>query len=268
MTFKELFRRKFGNIVFFADGDGGDGGGGGESWQSQSAYLTANPEAAKAYEKYKTLEDGIKGGHEAMMKTGKPYWLPDDHSKLTDDQKNEIRANVAKMEGVPDTPDGYELKVKEGAKAIIDEQGLADFKVFAKENNIPVGLAEKLLGFQTAFVDRLNGIREDAIKKITSDTFKQFSKDCEGDSNAVLRQTWIKEYLQTFCKDAEGKPDPKMWESVKKRLFFEENGIELVLLRALSDPAQKAKGEGGAPPGGAPQAAAKGSLDYPEMDTK
>jgi len=266
--YKELFRRRFGNIVFYAEGDGG-GGGGGEApaWHADHPYLSENPEAAKAYSKYTDVNEALKGGHEAMKKTGMPYWLPDDHSKLTDDQKNEIRANVAKMEGVPGTPDGYNLEVSKETKAIIDERGMADFKVFAKEKNIPNGLANELLGFQTAFVDRLNGMREEAIKKIASDTFKQFSKDCEGDSNAVLRQTWIKEYLQGFCKDAEGKPDPKMWESVKKRLFFEENGIELVLLRALRDPAQKAKGEGGAPPGGAPQAAAKGSLDYPEMDT-
>jgi len=266
MRFKELFRKRFGNIVFFADGDGG-GGGETPAWHTDYAYLSENPEASKAFSKYKEPNDAFKGAHEAMKKVGRSFWLPDDHSKLTDEQKNEIRANVAKMEGVPETPDGYDLKIEKGDVSI-DEQGIADFKVFAKENNIPVELAKKLLTFQTSFVNRLNKFRNDAIKEITTDSFKQFSKDCGGEANAVMRMQWIKELLQSKCLNSDGKPDKDIWESFAKRIMSEDRVIELPLLRALAEPAQKARGTGGAPAGQPASAVAKGALDYPEMDKK
>lgn len=244
----------------------GNPDGSGENWQSQSEYIKATPEAGVAFKDYKTVDDAIKGGHEAMKKVGKPYWLPDDHSNLTDVQKNEIRANVAKMEGVPDNADGYEIKVPEGS--MVDEQGIADFKVFSKENNLPKELAQKLVDFQLSFVDRLNKLRAEKINEMTEANAKQFSKDMGGDANAVLRMQWIKEFLQTKCTGEDGKPDAKVWESFSRRIMHNDRIIELPLLRALSDAAQQARGTGGAPQGDIPGAVAPGALAYQEMDKK
>jgi hypothetical protein len=222
--------------------------------------------------KYTDANAAMEAALDAQKKVGRPYWLPDDHSKLTDDQKNEIRANVAKMENVPDNADGYVYTKGKETKVPIDEQGIADFKVFCKENKIPQSLFDKLTSFQEGFTDRIAAkLNEDniqAIKKINAETAEKFNKDCGGEANAVLRTTWIKEYLQSFCKDDNGEPDKDMWEAFLKRQFPDDRGTELVLLRALSEPAQKARGTGGAPPGTPASAVAAGALDYPEMKKK
>lgn len=237
------------------------------AWQGEHSFFSENPEAAQATAKYKDIDSYFKGAHEAMTKTGRPYWLPDDHSKLTDDQKNEIRANVAKMENVPGTADGYKYTKGKETKAPIDEQGIADFKVFAKENNIPQSVFDKLTGFQEALTDRVstraNEVYVQKINEVNNKTAERFNKDCGGEENAVLRTTWIKEYLQTFCKGDDGEPDKDMWESFLKRQFPDGKGTELVLLRALMEPAKKARGTGGAP-SGTPAQVAQDS-DYSEM---
>jgi len=268
MDYRNLFRRRFGNSCFFVEGDGGDGGGGETpAWHADHPYLAENAEASKAYAKYTDLDGALKGGHEAMKKTGKAYWLPDDHSKLTDVQKAEIRSNVALMDGgVPDTADGYNLPVPEGTKSPIDEIGMADFKVFAKEKNIPVGLAKDLLGFQTKAMDRMNVLAEEALTQNAIETKKQFAKDCGGEAESVLRMQWIKEFLQSKCTDAAGKADPEMWKNFEP--FFDKRGMEIVFLRAFKDAAQAARGTGGGAGPGSPAIVPGGTQEYAEMRGK
>lgn len=271
MDFTKLIKSRFINAVFFAEGgDGGGGGDGGEGdgWLSESEYANSNPEAKQAFSKYTTRADFEKGAHEAMKKVGKTYLLPEDHSKLTDEQKNEIRANIAKMEGVPETADGYTINIPEGTEVPIDDQGIADFKVFAKENNMPVELAQKCVDFQLNFVKRLNDLRGQAINEMTKTNFDKFSKEVGGESNAVLRMDWIKKYLQSCCLGDEGKPDKDVWESFSKRILHEDRMIELPLMRALAPAAQKHVAEGGAPKGGSEGPMAEGALSYPEMRKK
>ena len=271
---KELFRRRFGNIHFFADGDGdgggGDGGGETPEWHSDFPCLADNPEASKAMSKYKTADAGMSAAYEAQKKIGLPFWLPDDHSKLTDDQKNEIRANVAKMEGLPETADGYVLKVKEGSKTTVDDLGMAEFKVFCKENHISNETAQKLLDFQTGFTDRVSAAfmanEAQKIKDRNVEISKQFSIDCGGEAQQVLRREQIKTLLQSMCKDADDKPDPKMWEDFEKQ--YDEKGVDLVLLRALSKPALAAAEGGTGAAGGSGYGSAKPASDYAEMRGK
>jgi len=265
-----LFGNPF-SVRFFADGgDGGDGGGGGGTtpdWHGDFPCLANNPEASKAMSKYADPDAAMSAAVDAQKKVGKAYWLPDDHSKLTDVQKAEIRSNVAKMDGgVPETADGYSLPIPDGTKSPIDEIGLAEFKVFAKENNIPLRLAQGLLGFQTKAMDRMNVLAEQALVKNAVETKNQFAKDCGGEAEAVLRMGWIKEYLQTFCTDAAGKPDPKMWESFEP--FFDKKGMEIVFLRALKGPAQAARGTGGGAGPGSVIVAPGGQQEYSEMKNK
>ncbi len=240
--YERLFKR-FGNIRFFAEE--GDGGGGGESpdWHGDHDYLKNNPEASKAFGKYADVNEALKGSHEAIKKVGRPYWLPKDHSKLNDTQRDEIRANVAVMDGVPLTPDGYELKTPEGAR--VDDETLAKFKVFAHERKFSPTKTQELLDFQIDFQSRQDKLVIEASEKLSKDNFDQFSKDCGGDTEAALRMEWIKKLLQSKCTK-DGVPDPKMWEDFQKRMFSGDRVIELVLSRALEEPAKKFT-EGGAP---------------------
>jgi len=271
-------KKLFGNVVFFADGDaggdgdgsgaGGDGDGNSSDWQTQVGYLKDNPEALKTFAKYTSLDEAFKGAHEAIKMTGQPYKLPSDYSKLTDDQKAEIKSSVAGLYDVPENPDGYDLKIAKDKPIPIDDQGMADFKIFCKENNVPKDVAQKLVDFQVGSIERLNQTREDIIKDMTQKNFEAFSKEVGGDSAAVLRMQWVREFLQSQCLGEDGKPDQEVWEAFEKRIMYNDRMIELPLLRALSKAAQLARGEGGAPDGGAGSGQGKGIFNYPEMNQR
>jgi hypothetical protein len=263
---KDLFRNRFGrNIVFFADGDGGGGGETAPEWHGDYPYLVENKEASRAFAKYKEPNDAFKGAHEAMKKVGKPYLMPEDHSKLTEDQKNEIRANVAKMNGVPDTADGYVINVSPDTKTAVDAQAIADFKIFAKSKNLPPDVAQDLVNFQIAFADRIAEQGNQAKIEMTKENFRNFSKKLGGDANTLMAMEQVKNYLQSKCKDDKGAPDPKKWESFLARMFYEDKITEEVLFNALLEPARQFS-TGGAPAGQPAAAAAEGALAYKEMD--
>lgn len=260
--YEKLFRNKFGNVHFFAEDGGGGGGGETPAWHADHPCLSENPEASKAYSKYSDVNEALKGGHEAMKKTGRAYWLPEKHDKLSDDQKNEIRANVAVMEGIPETADGYVINPpKEGPS--LDAQGVTDFKVFAKGKNIPPGLAQELSDFQGAFVARM--MEQDKQSRIADakENFLKMSKDLGSDANAITASKQMQNYLQSLCKDDKGNPDPKKWEKLNKRMFFEDKIVEEVLGKAIMEQARK-HAEGGGTPGGQATDIVKGS-DYSEM---
>ena len=267
MKIRDLIRARFGNVHFFADGDGG-GGGGGETppWHADFPCLADNPESSKAMAKYGDTNAALEAAVDAQKKVGRAYWLPDDHSKLTDAQKAEIRANVAVMENVPDTADGYKLTVAEGTKSVVDEQGMAEFKVFCKNENIPLELAQRLLNLQNSVTDRvsalINKTEDQAIKDRNVKNAELFSTDCGGEAQALMRREMIKGLLQSKCTNTDGEPDPEMWEKFEKQ--FDEKGIDLPLLRALSEPALAAS-NAGTLPGGGGKTPEKTSEHYAEM---
>jgi hypothetical protein len=260
-----------------AGGDGGtaDSGGaaaaeGGESWHSQFAYLKSNPEAAKAFAKYKTADDAFKGAHEAIKRFGKPYHLPEDASKLTDEQRAEIDGWHRKTKGVPEKPEGYEFEIPEDAN--IDEQTLGDFKKLAHERGVDPQTAKDLLGLQLGMVKRLNEHRGRIFEGMGNNTYKTFKNaDCEGNAdlaNAKLEN--VKKLLQTYCVKADGTPDPEMWNGFKTRHFITLNDgqdrmTELVLLRPLAELAQMKVGTGGSPGDGSRSMETAGVFSYPEM---
>lgn len=252
---------------FFAEGEGGGGGGDGESWHSQYSYLQENPEAAKAFAKYKTENDAFKGAHEAFKSLGKPYRLPEDHSKLTDEQKDEIRANVAKMEGVPETADGYTVNVPADSRWPSDAEAVANLKKFAKERNWPQKDLQDLVDYEVAAMNKLGEDADKAREKLSKENFDKFSEKLGGNANAIVATEHIKNYLQSFCKDDNGNPDPKMWEQFKSRLFHGDRMVEVILAEALKDVARQ-HSEGGAPSGQEAGAPANGPFTYPEMKKK
>lgn len=250
-----------------ADAGSGDASADGQAWHSQYAYLKSNPDAAKAFAKYKTADDAFKGAHEAIKRFGQPYHLPEDGSKLTDKQKAEFRASVAKFNGVPDSPDGYEFEIP--ADASIDEQALGDFKKLAHERGVDPQTAKDLLGLQLGMVKRLNDHRTKVIEGMTNNNYKTYlNDDCGGDKDiAAQRLEQVKRYLQSqFTKD--GAVDTEGWEKFAARIYHGDRIIELPILRALSEAAQMKMGTGGSPDSFGHAAAKSGAFRYAEMDKK
>ncbi len=252
-------------------GEGGDGGSGGEPaggdhWTAEHGYFQENPDAVKAFAKYKTPDDAFKGAHDLMKKLGKPYQLPEDVSKLPEPQQKEFRVALNKMHGVPEAPDGYNFEVPEGSP--IDEQGINDFKTFAHENGIDPKTAQGLVNFQLSFVDRLNKARGKVIEGMTNANYKAFlNEDCDGDKDvAAVRLENVKKLLQGQFTKPDGTVDTQGWEKFAARIYHGDRIIELPILRALHEAAQQKFGTGGAPGDSYRQAAKSGAFSYKEMD--
>ncbi len=247
-----------------ATADGSDGGSTGESWHSQHAYFQNNPDAVKAFGKYKTADDAFKGAHEAMKQVGQPYRLPKDFAKLTAEQQAEIRGFYRKAQGVPETPEGYEFEVPEDTP--LHEPTLAKFRALAHERGVDPQTAKDLLGLQVGMVKELNDHRAKVIQGMTDNNYKAFlNEDCAGDKDlAAQRLEQVKQYLQSqFTKD--GQIDTEGWEKFAARVYHGDRVIELPLLRALAHAAQMTMGTGGAPMTYSNAMARGGSKLYAEM---
>jgi hypothetical protein len=163
------------------------------------------------------------------------------------------------------------LNVPEDAR--IDDEAIGDFRKLAHERGVDPKTAQELLDLQLGLVKRANDAVARHIQGMTDNNFKTFlNDDCNGDKElAGVRMEQVKRYLQTFCVDKDGQPDPVMWEKFQARTMYNDRMIELPLLRALHQAAQMGVGTGGAPTnfGTATKAkAGSGGLDYPEMDNK
>ncbi len=241
-------------------------------WHADYPCLANNPEASKKMAKYVTADAAMAGALDAQEKIGLPYSLPDDHSKLTDEQKAEITANVAKMRGKPDTPDGYQVKVPEGT--LIDDQALAEFKAVAHAKGFNSKDVQDMLDFQLGFVDRINKTTNETIGNRIKTGFAQYAKEVGGEATAALHMEWVKRYLKskaTVADDSSGKNvfNEQMWKDFEERNFFNNQGKEIILLRALLPAAQQFEATGGGPDDtGSVTAAHKGALSYSEMDKK
>lgn len=251
----------FGNPMSLRFEDGGDGTT--PAWHADFPSLADNPESSKKMSKYLTADAAMAGAVDAQEKAGKAYFLPDDHSKLTDEHKAEIRANVAKMNGVPETPEGYGITTPDGA--IIDDQAISELKAFAHKNGYTKEQVQGLVDLQVGFVNRINTTTDETIGTRIKDGFTQYAKEVGGEATAALHMEWVKRYLKSKST-VEGTFNQEMWDGFEKRNFYNNQGKELVLLRALKDSAQQHEATGGG--AGSVDVVTpdhKGSLQYPEM---
>lgn len=236
------------------------------AWHADHPCLSENPEASKAYSKYADVNAGLAGGHEAMKKVGRPFWLPDSHEGLTDVQKGEIRANVAKMNKAPETPDGYVPNLPTGA--IVDDQVISELKAYGHARGWSQEDFQGAIDLQMGFVARINKATDETIGARIKTGFDQYSKEVGGDASAALRMDWVQKHLKSFAVDEKGNFDETMWNGFVERNFYNNQGKELILMRALAPYAQEAVGTGGAPAGGQPANEHAGALSYPEMSKK
>lgn len=84
--------------------------------------------------RFKTPDDAYRGLIEAQQTISRPFRLPADMSKLTDEQRTEFRAGMRKVNGVPESADGYEFTMPDGQEA--DEKMMSAFKNFAHTSDM------------------------------------------------------------------------------------------------------------------------------------
>ncbi len=254
----------FGNPMSLRFEDAGAGDT--PAWHADFPSLAGNPEASKAMAKYATPDAAMAGAVDAQGKVGRPFWLPDDHSKLTDEHKTAIRANVAKMNGVPSTPDGYVQKIPKGS--IVDDQVISELKVYAHARGWSQEDFQGAIDLQIGFVSRINTQTDKIIGTRIKNGFAQYAKEVGGEATAALHMELVKRYCKSKST-VEGVFNQEMWDGFEKRNFYSNQGKELVLLRALLPAAQQYEATGGgADSVGDVAAAHKGSLRYAEMDKK
>jgi len=238
-----------------AGGDvGPDGGGEVKTWHAEHKFFQDNPDAVKSFADFKSPDDVFKSYGELRKQQSQPFRLPKDVGKLSAEQQTEFHTALAKLNGVPESPEGYKFEIPEDVP--LHEPTMEKLRVLLHKLGINDEGANEILGLQVGMTRDLATLRKQQFEGLSHNTFKIFkNRDCNGDAALVAtHMVNIKNYLQKQAVDENGKPNPKEWEAFCDRHFLKmadgtERMPELILLRALARPAMETVGEGGAPVG-------------------
>lgn len=127
----------------------------------------------KLFAKYDKAENPVEaallGAVDAQKKIGLKVQVPDSFDELTDEQKADVMVKVAKMQGVPENAEGYEVvkpKLPEGVN--YDEEGEKMARELAVNHKLPNAVLQDMVNvYNTLMVKRLEGIQKDEEKAAT-----------------------------------------------------------------------------------------------------
>lgn len=206
----------------------------------------STPEAKTLVAKYDTEDDAIVGGLEAQKKFGKQFVLPDSMDKLADDDmRTEFRTGALRVLGSVDSvdalkdfnftvgrPEGYELTESDTAVATA-------FSQFIVDNDIPVGMAGKMVEFYNILMEKAKQDIENKYLENSETTNKKMVEILKGEEN-VTKQA---ELIKRMFKDEAGLTTEE-FESIAEALVEHKYTHSAVLQKALGNFATKLVAEG------------------------
>lgn len=218
-----------------------------KEWLENATHeALVTPEAQGALGKYETMEDAVAGGLEAQKMVGKPFKLPESMDKLADDDSRaEFRTGALKVLGSVDNvdalndfnfyagkPDGYEPTDADKVIASTFAQHIVD-------NNIPVGIAGKMVEFYNSLMAKAQQDIENKYLAQTETANKQMLEMLKGEDNVKLHAENIKTLFRNH-----GGLTAEEYESVAGALVDNKYTTSIVLQKALGNIATKLVTEG------------------------
>jgi hypothetical protein len=230
-----------------------------EHWTKTNEVFKADTEAQKALSKYKTPEDAIKGGLEAMKLVGRSVQIPGE--KATDEEKAKFAAKIRQYQGIPDKPEDYKLtrpQMPEGqtydeelerqAITIAHEEGISPKAL----QRLSDAMHQRLMAQWAAYRESQKKAEIEAQEKRTKETaavLAEFDKDPEFKTKFAMVQHLLKK---------EGSI-----ELAEELEANKGNNPQLIKFLLKMAPTHVAEGEITGGEGSAKTA--QGILDYPEM---
>jgi hypothetical protein len=130
--------------------------------------------------------------------------MPESFEKLTDEQKADVLVKVAKMQGVPDTVDGYELtrpKLPEGMN--YDEEGEKLIKDLALSHNFPQAVTQNLYNLYNSLMLKRHEANIKAAQEAAEKAVNQLEVDWGGTPKAKENFELNKRLLMHFGGDTD-----------------------------------------------------------------
>jgi hypothetical protein len=207
--------------------------------------LGKDPAAIKNLGKYTTEAESHKGHLELIKKFGKSVRMPESLDALDDQGKTDFWASVAKLSGVPEKAEDYQVTRPENMPEGLpyNEALEAAAKRIAKESNLPPAVLDKFVEAWNqeqikAFIEA-KGKREDARKKAIGFLQAEYAADYKSNLELVRRLIQHPDYVHSD-EDA----------AVLDDYLRESNvGNNIPLIRLLVNIARQLVGTGAVAPG-------------------
>ena len=209
------------------------------------------------------VEAALKGAHEAQKLLGDPSRMPESFEALDDEQKAALMTKVAKMHGVPDSADGYELTRPDLPEGMpYDEAAEQSAKAYAVENKVRPAVLQGFYDiYNKMMVDRY-AAQEKAKTEAADKAVTSLKTDWGGEANTKENMELVHRLLMTYG----GNKDEEQEALVK---CVDETGLGnmVPLVKALHRIAEQLVMEGRTLTSSQTGASKSGgTLDYPSMD--
>lgn len=158
-----------------------------ENWLDEFNGSSLTPEEQQSFKsamgKYKSKDEALIGGYNAIKLTGKPYKLPESIDKLPKEVQEEFKSGAMKVLGIePGVDDDSVKKVnfKKGLTGEANETVVAKLTEFAKKEGIGLTKLQNLVEFVNTFgteqVSAFEAERQAAIKKAVETTGQELDR--------------------------------------------------------------------------------------------
>jgi len=241
-----------------------------EHWLDQFDTLHEDDEGKDNFRnslsKYESNFAALKGSLDAQKKLGDPTRLPENIDNLSEEQKGQLTENVgklhAKLNGVPDSTDGYEItrpELLEGTP--YDEEGEQFVREWALKHQIPQAAVQDAMNLWNQTMQK----RSEAIVKAEDEAANKSLKELKGP------KIWGKDFKKNLelVKRLLGHHAAKLeikQEDVIGALDAKGLGNHVPLARVLAAIAQEHIAEGKTFQGTPQTGKERGFLDYSKVD--
>jgi hypothetical protein len=162
--------------------------------------------------------------------------LPED---ATEAERFEYRKNLARILGVPESPEDYQIIPPEGVE--LDKDTVNQFKLTAHKHNLSKEAVQAMFELHNNVMAKGLELRNNMIKTQNNETETKMKADMGPDDFAASDQL-LQRYIHRFVENEEH--FDKVFEDIKTTLFPGGSATKVVLFKALCEAARVAEGEG------------------------
>jgi hypothetical protein len=243
-------------MKFEGDGDADDGGDGSGSGSEETHWIDEKYPSLVQHKsilgRYKTEEDAHKAHLEARKSISAPYRLPKALDGLNDEQKKEFESSIAKLRGIPDTPDGYKITKPEDVPEgiIFTEEDDKAARELARKHNASNETLQAFYDFQYEMVRKAHEAKAKANEKAAEECVKQLKDLWKGDynENSVLIERYLRSMVNPNWTTISDDKDEK-WQKFRTAIYDSQVGNNPIIMQAILSSAKQAVSEGKTLPG-------------------
>jgi len=244
-------------------------------WTTGNEEFAADEVVSKAVSKFDSPYKLGKSYAELEKKLGSEFRIPDDVSKLSDEQKEALNARVKELSGAPKSIEDYQLDIPEEMVSLIDQDAVQAIKETALEKG---ATQDQLNAITKTYMDNLAAAYNKQVEA-RNEALDAYKKELGSKASEVLGTVdsagktvelgnvqkaamQLSKELGLDYVDSDGKPKSKLWDELEMTRLGDK-----VSLCKVFDWIYKEKFAEGAPtPSAGTAQESESFFDYPSMN--